>query len=99
MTTYKSILIFGCGNTLWGDDGFGPAVIEHLHRHYQLPEDVIVGTSIRDLLFDLVFWKKSRGSSSSSTPCPAPAAARRSSAPGGGPPGTKGRGFFYQFPT
>ncbi len=53
----KSILIFGCGNTLWGDDGFGPAVIEYLHQHYQLSEDVLaldVGTSIRDLLFDLI---------------------------------------------
>lgn len=57
----KSIIVFGCGNTLWGDDGFGPAVIEHLHRHYQLPEDVLamdVGTSIRDLLFDLILGEK-----------------------------------------
>ena len=57
----KSTIIFGCGNILWGDDGFGPAVIEHLHRHYQLPEDVLaldVGTSIRDLLFDLILSEK-----------------------------------------
>ncbi len=57
----KSIIIFGCGNTLWGDDGFGPAVIEYLHHHYQLPEDVLaldVGTSIRDLLFDLILSEK-----------------------------------------
>ena len=49
----QAILIFGCGNTLWGDDGFGPAVIEHLHRHCQvkiivaqtgaLPEEVRPG--------------------------------------------------------
>jgi coenzyme F420 hydrogenase subunit delta len=53
----KSVLIFGCGNILWGDDGFGPAVIEHLSRHYSLPDDVLaldVGTSIRDILFDLI---------------------------------------------
>jgi coenzyme F420 hydrogenase subunit delta len=50
-------LIFGCGNVLIGDDGFGPGVIEHLQRHYDLPEQVTVldvGTSIRDILFDLL---------------------------------------------
>jgi coenzyme F420 hydrogenase subunit delta len=50
-------LIFGCGNVLIGDDGFGPRVIDHLQRHYDLPEQVTaldVGTSIRDILFDLL---------------------------------------------
>ena len=59
----KSILIFGCGNILWGDDGFGPAVIAHLKEHYLLPDDVLaldVGTSIRDILFDLILSEKSR---------------------------------------
>lgn len=53
----KSVLIFGCGNILWGDDGFGPAVIERLNQDYSLPEGVLalnVGTSIRDILFDLI---------------------------------------------
>jgi len=53
----KSVLIFGCGNILWGDDGFGPAVIQRLTEHYDLPDEVLaldVGTSIRDILFDLV---------------------------------------------
>ena len=53
----KSVLIFGCGNILWGDDGFGPAVIKRLTEHYDLPDEVLaldVGTSIRDILFDLV---------------------------------------------
>ena len=57
----KSVLIFGCGNILWGDDGFGPAVIEHLNQHYTLPDDVLaldVGTSIRDILFDLILSDK-----------------------------------------
>lgn len=57
----KSVLIFGCGNVLWGDDGFGPAVIEHLNRNYALPDDVLaldVGTSIRDILFDLILSEK-----------------------------------------
>ncbi len=57
----KSVLIFGCGNILWGDDGFGPAVIEHLNQHYSLPDDVLardVGTSIRDTLFDLILSER-----------------------------------------
>ena len=53
----KPVLIFGCGNTLFGDDGFGPAVIAHLNDHYSLPSSVEacdIGTSIRDILFDLL---------------------------------------------
>lgn len=52
-------LICGCGNTLLGDDGFGPAVVERLHAAYgdRLPADAAaldVGTSIRELLFDMI---------------------------------------------
>jgi coenzyme F420 hydrogenase subunit delta len=50
-------VIFGCGNILMGDDGFGPGVIEHMEQHHVLPEGVTaldVGTSIRDILFDLL---------------------------------------------
>jgi len=57
----KSVLIFGCGNILYGDDGFGPAVIQRLNKHYKLPENVLaldVGTAIRDTLFDLVLSDK-----------------------------------------
>jgi len=57
----KPILVFGCGNILFGDDGFGPAVVEYLKKHYFLPEDVLamdVGTSIRDILFDLALSEK-----------------------------------------
>ncbi len=53
----KPVLIFGCGNTLLGDDGFGPAVIEHLCGYYSIPEyvhAVDAGNSIRDFLFDLL---------------------------------------------
>ncbi|UCF86440.1 MAG: hydrogenase maturation protease [Desulfobacteraceae bacterium] len=53
----KPVLVFGCGNPLFGDDGFGPAVIEHLMMHYSLPDSVLAvdaGTSIRDFLFDLL---------------------------------------------
>jgi len=52
----KRVLIFGCGNVLMGDDGFGPAVIEKLNREYDLPSDAHaedVGTSIRDILFNI----------------------------------------------
>lgn len=47
----------GCGNPLFGDDGFGPAVIEELERRGELPETtavVDVGTGIQDVLFDLL---------------------------------------------
>lgn len=53
----KPLLVFGCGNTLFGDDGFGPAVIEHLLAHHQLPPQAValdVGTSSREFLFDLL---------------------------------------------
>jgi len=51
------VLVLGCGNTLMGDDGFGPAVVEHLTAQYPIAPGVRVedvGTSVRDLLFDLV---------------------------------------------
>jgi coenzyme F420 hydrogenase subunit delta len=57
----KTALVFGCGNILFGDDGFGPAVIKYLQGNYSLPDDILlldVGTSIRDLLFDLVLSEK-----------------------------------------
>lgn len=53
----RTVLVFGCGNILLGDDGFGPAVIKHLQEHYALPEHVLaldMGTGIRDVLFDLI---------------------------------------------
>jgi coenzyme F420 hydrogenase subunit delta len=36
---YPEIVIVGCGNPLFGDDGFGPAVIEELKK-YSLPSFV-----------------------------------------------------------
>lgn len=53
----KDLIIFGCGNTLLGDDGFGPAVIEYLLNNFPLPPSVMamdVGTGIRGILFDLM---------------------------------------------
>ena len=52
----KSTLILGCGNKLFGDDGFGCAVIEYVAAHHQVPETVClldVGTGIRNVLFTL----------------------------------------------
>ena len=57
----KPVLVFGCGNILIGDDGFGPAVIDHLVENFNLPSYVAaidVGTSIRELLFDLVLMSE-----------------------------------------
>jgi coenzyme F420 hydrogenase subunit delta len=53
----KPVLVFGCGNPLLGDDGFGPEVINHLSTHYSLPPSVYAedaGTGICDFLFDLL---------------------------------------------
>ncbi len=57
----KATLIIGCGNPLLGDDGFGPAVIKQIEKKYSLPYNVGIfdaGTSIRDLLFDLLLLEK-----------------------------------------
>ncbi len=50
-------LVLGCGNVLFGDDGFGPAVAGQLRCRADLPPSTVVvdaGTSARQLLFDLV---------------------------------------------
>ena len=52
----KEILITGCGNKLFGDDGFGPEVVEYLTNHYSIPESIClldVGTGIRKILFTI----------------------------------------------
>jgi coenzyme F420 hydrogenase subunit delta len=57
-------LVLGCGNPLIGDDGFGPAVIQHLEKHYFLPDSVAAidcGTSIRDILFDILISARKPG--------------------------------------
>ena len=48
--------ILGCGNRLFGDDGFGSEVAEHLERNHRNPEDVSVmdvGIGAREILFDI----------------------------------------------
>jgi coenzyme F420 hydrogenase subunit delta len=51
------VVVLGCGNTLLGDDGLGPAVIEYLHDHCRIPADVSIidaGTAVREILFDII---------------------------------------------
>jgi coenzyme F420 hydrogenase subunit delta len=57
----KKVLIFGCGNVLMGDDGFGPAVIKKLRQRHRLPDHAHaedVGTSVRDILFNITLLEK-----------------------------------------
>ncbi len=52
----KSTLVLGVGNALFGDDGFGCAVVEYLESHCQIPDGIClldVGTGVRKLLFTL----------------------------------------------
>lgn len=58
-----STMIFGCGNVVMGDDGYGPSVIDELNAHYNLPDDVQavdVGTCIREYLFDYLLMAEGR---------------------------------------
>jgi coenzyme F420 hydrogenase subunit delta len=50
------ILVLGIGNILFGDDGFGCAVVNYIEARYQVPETVCLldaGTGVRSLLFTL----------------------------------------------
>jgi coenzyme F420 hydrogenase subunit delta len=59
MTDYwnKEILVLGCGNILFGDDGLGPEVAEYLLKNVEIPPGVGVinaGLSVREILFNIV---------------------------------------------
>ncbi len=59
----RAIKIFGCGNVIMGDDGFGPAVVDKLNSTYMLPaniEAIDVGTGIREYLFDYLLTEEGR---------------------------------------
>lgn len=59
----SSTVIFGCGNLIMGDDGFGPAVIKELQDNYQLPPSVTAidaMTGIREYLFDYLLMVEGR---------------------------------------
>jgi coenzyme F420 hydrogenase subunit delta len=58
------ILVLGCGNILFGDDGFGPLVAEALLKNYSLPEHVGVinaGSGVRNILFQLALNEEKPG--------------------------------------
>lgn len=58
-----STVIFGCGNVVMGDDGYGPAVVDALNSCYQLPagvEAIDAGTGIREYLFDYILTAEGR---------------------------------------
>src|SRR4030067_3266560 len=58
----REILIAGCGNKLFGDDGFGSEVVEYLLGHYNIPNNIClldVGTGIRRILFTFS-WSEPR---------------------------------------
>lgn len=63
MTDYwnRETLVLGCGNVLFGDDGFGPAVVEYLQENFEIPPDACVinaGLSVREFLFNIILGDK-----------------------------------------
>ena len=57
----NDIVILGCGNLLFGDDGFGSSVAGCLQSCNSLPKNVSVinaGTSVREILFDLILGEQ-----------------------------------------
>ncbi len=63
MTDYwnSEVLVLGCGNILFGDDGFGPAAVKYLQGNYQIPPEVSVidvGSGVREILFNVILGDK-----------------------------------------
>lgn len=57
----RDALVLGCGNVLFGDDGFGPRVVEQLQTNGRLPENaeaLDVGTGVREILFTILLAEK-----------------------------------------
>ncbi len=57
----KDVVVLCCGNTLFGDDGFGPAVASRLNATVPIPDWAAVidaGTGVRSLLFDMVLSER-----------------------------------------
>jgi coenzyme F420 hydrogenase subunit delta len=53
----KDILVLGCGNVLFGDDGFGPSVARYFQQNFEIPSNVCVidaGLTVRKILFDII---------------------------------------------
>jgi coenzyme F420 hydrogenase subunit delta len=61
---HEKIFVFGCGNTLFGDDGFGSEVANTLMTKYDFSPAVHIvdaGTSVRDMLFDILLSEEKPG--------------------------------------
>ena len=57
----KDVVVLCCGNVLFGDDGFGPAVAEKLNATDDIPDWAVVidaGTAVRELLFDMILSER-----------------------------------------
>lgn len=53
----SEILVLGCGNVLFGDDGFGPTAVDYLQKNFEIPPETCVmnaGLSVREILFSIV---------------------------------------------
>ncbi|GAB6887924.1 coenzyme F420-reducing hydrogenase, FrhD protein [Desulfothermus okinawensis JCM 13304] len=58
----NKVFVLGCGNPLFGDDGFGPAFIDYFNLHFKHRvgpnvEVIDMGTAVRDFLFDILLFK------------------------------------------
>jgi coenzyme F420 hydrogenase subunit delta len=57
----KRTLVLGCGNVLYGDDGFGPVVADELLERYSIPPDAAVlnlGLGTRGFIFDVLLSER-----------------------------------------
>ena len=57
----KDVVVLCCGNVLFGDDGFGPAVAERINASEAVPNWAVVidaGTAVRELLFDMILSER-----------------------------------------
>lgn len=57
----KEVWVLGCGNVLFGDDGFGPGMVGYLREHFKIPDGVYledVGLSVREILFNAALAEK-----------------------------------------
>jgi len=57
----KDVVILCCGNVLFGDDGFGPAVAAKVNAESEIPDWAVVidaGTAVRELLFDMILSER-----------------------------------------
>ncbi len=58
---HKDILVLGCGNILFGDDGFGPCVADYFRENINIPPGVCVlncGLSVREILFNVMLMEQ-----------------------------------------